>query len=276
MIYHDFEKLIADTADQFRLFSRRYRTDRWQGIDISKKPEMETYEILHFQYKVPLQGSEDLHEYERQLKPNMPWADHHFRERIGGEPLNPGVEWANWPWANTANSFRDRITGQFDHNYMERYWPKHAGITPSGRLGGVEMEEPLPTHRGIRHEYGDLMDVVNHLVENPTTRQAYLPMFFPEDTGMRHKGRAPCSLGYHFMMRDDFLHITYYMRSCEFVRHFRDDLYLTVRLLLWVLHQARVKDTRWVQVKPGWFVGNIDNLHMFRHDWIKAYGAETR
>lgn len=148
----------------------------------------------------------------------------------------------------------------FNHNYMERYYPKSAGHSSS-------------THRGIRYEYGDLNDVVALLAGDPYTRQAYLPIWFPEDTGGGSK-RAPCTIGYHFLMRDGKLDINYHIRSCDFVRHFRDDLYLTARLLLWVIERAAAIDERWTSVVPGKFVMQIGSLHIFRNDYRMLFGDE--
>jgi thymidylate synthase len=122
-------------------------------------------------------------------------------------------------------------------------------------------------NRGIRYEYGDLNDVVEMLATEPDTRQAYLPIFFPEDTGMRNPTRKPCTLGYHFILRHGYFHITYYMRSCDFYRHFRDDCYLTVRLHLWVLDRLRKADpATWGNVKLGFYIMHITSLHMFTND----------
>jgi hypothetical protein len=57
------------------------------------------------------------------------------------------------------------------------------------------------------------------------------------------------------------------MRSCDFVRHFRDDVYLTIRLLLWVLDRCRERSPEeWVDVTPGTFRMHITSLHMFVPD----------
>jgi hypothetical protein len=57
------------------------------------------------------------------------------------------------------------------------------------------------------------------------------------------------------------------MRSCDFVRHFRDDVYLTIRLLLWVLEECRKQDAGgWGIVTPGTFRMHITSLHMFVPD----------
>ena len=45
----------------------------------------------------------------------------------------------------------------------------------------------------------------------------------------------PCSLGYHFTLRGGLLHVTYFIRSCDFLRYFRDDVYMAMRLGQWAL-----------------------------------------
>ena len=387
MIYNNFTQARADLLAQFRR-APTLHPQRWQGVDVSKRPEAKMVEVLHPEVRVPISGeSLDFHRFD--IKPNLPWADDHFSERICGVPINPGVEWANWPWGVSADDFRDeegtfgpsmipshdwaylagmidgegtiyfregerwqgvirvyqkdrgicdqllglfkvgkvtsnnektktnihgkdvdnhcwywqvnsqlevrwllyyvmpflrikqgkaklafdkvteslnskkgdhalkKVWGQdweptFNHNYMTRYWPK-------GENGS--------RYKGIRYEYGDLGDLIDLLAAEPDTRQAYLPIFFPEDTGTRNPTRKPCTLGYHFILRHGYFHITYYMRSCDFYRHWADDCYLTVRLLLWVLDRLREKqpDT-WNTVKPGYFIMHITSLHMFTND----------
>lgn len=194
-------------------------------------------------------------------QPNLPWADDHFeQERVSGEPLNPGKTWEHWPWASSANKFRDKDE-QFNHSYAERYWPKFAGQSPDGTLRKVGGYKPI---KGIRELYGDLNDVVSLLVREPNTRQAYMPVFFPEDTGVVHGGRVPCSLGYHFIQRQGYLHIVYQLRSCDIYRHMRDDIYLTSRLLLWVLDEVK-KTHPWM--KPGFLDMQMTSLHCFVNDF---------
>lgn len=285
ILYPNFMGAIADTATLLRTRSHLVHTDKWQGVDISKKPEMATHELLHHSIKVRLNGIEDLDTYRLDIEPNLPWADDHFLERVSGAPMNPGTEWANWPYGNSAKSFLDG-TGQFNHNYMERYWPKIAGTVdiptktaPDFRVAFAhEQHSSNPgSHFGIRYLYGDLDDVINLMARDPTTRQAFLPVWFPEDTG-GNNGRAPCTLGYHFIMRDGELDVTYYIRSCDYVRHFRDDIYLTVRLLLWMLDKLRADDAtrapehrRWDKVRPGRFIMHITSLHLFRNDFSTAF-----
>lgn len=244
----------------------------WQSIPTTGKPEMMTRELERVVIEFPIY-SEELSWHRVQIGPNIPWADHHFeKDRVSGEPLNPGQTWQDWPYANKANSFREHLHPdpgselQFNHTYAERYWPKFAGRNNHGKL---IRDEKNPTRWGIRYAYGDLRDVVKLLVSNPGTRGAYLPVWFPEDTGIVHGGRTPCTLGYLFRMREKRLGIEYFIRSCDFIRHYRDDVYLTVRLLLWVLQECRKLDPFWNTVAPGDFFMEVGSMHVFVNDYHK-------
>lgn len=275
--FPSFSMACEQLSHRLRYKSKLVHSARWQGSDIASRPEMATHELTHTAFCVPL-PHESPEDYAKDIRPNMPWAEDHFLERVCGAPINPGVEWQNWPYGKSAARFLEN--GQFNHNYMERYWPKLANKAhgPSGTR--AEFEHLLDRdninrhdpHSGIRYDYGDLNDVVELLATDPYTRQAYLPVWFPEDTGGGSK-RAPCTIGYHFLMRDGKLDINYHIRSCDFVRHFRDDLYLTVRLLLWVLREVRIRNQDWMDaVVPGMFIMQIGSLHIFRNDYIMLFG----
>jgi len=265
-----FGLAIDRAVNSLAAIGQSVHTESWQGVDISSKPEMRTWELLNYTLKAQVY-TEDLSVLGGDIKPNLPWADNHFQERVCGYPLNPGTEWENWPYGKSAAKFLDE-SGMFNHSYAERYWPKFAG-TLGPTQNPIECAEILensfhPGHRGIRESYGDLNDVVSLLLREPHTRQAYLPIFFPEDTGGAGGGRVPCSLGYHFIRRRNYLHVTYWLRSCDLVRHFRDDIYLTVRLLLWVLDELRKRDPNgWSLVNPGFFTMHTTSLHCFENDY---------
>jgi thymidylate synthase len=396
MMEPNFTVAIGKAAEKLRDHSFPVNTGHWQGVDIKNKPEMLTYEVLNHTVQVPLPHAQDpkyisLDRYRDDIKPNLPWADDHFEERVCGQPLNPGETWKTWPYNKSADTFRDlddpfiketdwaylaalidgdgcilnrgdgrisividqvdhpfmvrlrdkyligqklrdqninnklsdrtqtrwqisqrdevkwvlshvmkylelkrheavkafdelpdfdrRLVGDkgrepiFNHNYMQRYWPQYAGMSAGGFINDQILGRyGLDPREGIYHRYGDLNDVVELLCKEPYTRQAYLPVFFPEDTGAVHGGRIPCSLGYHFIRRGDHCHIIYYLRSCDFVRHFRDDIYLTLRLLLWVIEQTAKRDARWENVMPGIFTMHITSLHLFKNDYIAQFG----
>lgn len=262
MWYPNFAQAETKLRQQLKTCGQDVRTETWQGVDVSAKPEMQMRELMFQSFRVPLPTA--LNELRADVKANQPWAEGHFLERVCGEPVNPGETWRTWPWGHSADKFRDE-NGQFNHNYMERYWPKYAGVAGETFNHAQQTLDQVP-HCGIRYRYGDLNDVVDLLAEQPFTRQAYLPVWFPEDTGVVHRDRAPCTLGYHFFQRGGYLHIVYYIRSCDLVRHFADDCYLTARLVYWMLDRLRERSEAWNSVAPGQLVMHITSLHCFVND----------
>ena len=269
---------IKGVFENFLWGSETVRPTRWQGQDVTKQPAALMREDLHVSMQFDMAG-EALNFYALAIAPNLPWADNHFLERVCGYPINPGIEWANWSHGVNAEKSLN-TSGMFNHNYMERYWPVFAGESSNTPTrDSQDWQERMRTGYnpcyGIRHEYGDLAGLVRDLAGEPDTRQAYLPVWFPEDTGDAHKGRKPCTLGYHFIMRKGKLDVTYYLRSCDLANHFRDDVYLTVRLLLWVLDECRKLNPQvWNGVVPGKFNMHITSLHMFINDYRQQYGDE--
>lgn len=249
-VIHFLEHHISENAYQIK-------TEKWQGLDLSDKPQFLMREVLNtsFSWGIP----DNIGELTEAVKPNLPWAEDHFKERVGGEPVNPGETYKIWPFYKMDDKMRTEEE-KFSHTYMERFWPKNAGLgkdLPNGNLG-------------IRYQYGDLLKLALLMSNEPLTRQAYLPIWFPEDTGAVHGGRVPCTLGYQFIMRDDKLHMVYYIRSCDFVRHFRDDVYLACRLNQWLLNLLRKLSSHkepWSYVKPGDLTMHICSLHLFQSDY---------
>ncbi|QDP45214.1 thymidylate synthase [Gordonia phage Mayweather] len=203
-------------------------------------------------------------EWQTSTGADIPWAETHFQERVSGQPLNPAPSYIDWPWHSEKYKeeykgvgWKNRYNRQspFDHTYPERMWPKEARPDFYGAI-----------MHGIRFDYGDLQDVVNLLVKDPFTRQAYLPIWFPEDTGSTAGQRVPCTLGYHFIRKGAHLDMKYFIRSCDITRHFHNDVYMAGRLLHWVA--AAVQDEGDTYGAP--YVGNltmfISNLHMFTAD----------
>jgi len=376
---NSFKEVRRALTNRFLASSHQVHADKWQGVDISNKPDMVSYELLNVTFTQELYQIEDLDYWREDIEPNLPWADNHFEERVCGQPINPGVEWANWPWGGNADGFREpsvRVMGRddwaylagiidgegslsirtangdrayprikitqvdegflrqlydkwgvgtfreysgesnelssrqsyiwrissksevrwildgclpylrlkrdralkclshidpketvydeeprFNHNYMMRYWPRYAG------------RDEERANFGIYNEYGDLDDLVSQLVADPLSRQEWFPIFYPEDVGSVVGGRKPCSLGYQFIVRDSCLHVYYPLRSCDFHRHMQDDIYLTVRLLLWVLEECRKRpeatQRSWEYIKPGSFTMHCTSLHLFENDMLQ-------
>jgi len=239
--------------------SRFLRGNTWQGVSVSSRPEMETQELLNATFDLFL-PDEDLEGYAKDIQPDTPWADDHFEERVCGVPLNPGVQHARWRLKSSG--FQEG--GIFNHNYMERIWPKFAGLQVPLFVAEDFQVPSTPPRQGIRYAYGDLNDVIDLLARDPLTRQAFLPIFFPEDTGAVHRDRTPCTIGWGFIQREKKLHITYFLRSCDFVNHFRNDVYMAIRLGIFVLQKLREREGFWELVTLGSLHMSITSLHIFR------------
>lgn len=243
-------------------------TGHWQAMtDVPHVSSVEMRNVL-IEYAIPSYAST----LENQLLPNLPWVEEEFEDRVSGEPYNPHPHVEHWPWFDPK--WKAVNQGRYSHTYAERYWPKTAGhgTTIKGEVGYIR---DTPNY-GIHFDYGDLNDVVSLLAKYPGTRQAYLPVWFPEDTGAVHGERVPCSLGYHWLLRDGRLHCNYFIRSCDFLRYLRDDMYLTCRLTQWLcdalaMEWVKLQDDERVEnpVNPGDLTMFIGSLHVFEGDMPK-------
>lgn len=263
-------------------------TGHWQAQ--KDVPHTRTIELQNVVVEMPIQPTPG--SWASFIQPNLPWAEDHFKERVAGEPTNPGKEYRNWPWfdpswkaqkcsqcgnkgmVDAGSIVACPVCGnndpapQFSHTYQERIWPREAAEVPFSHL-------PM---QGIRYRYGDLADVLDLLSREPHTRQAYIPIWFPEDTGAHHGERVPCTLGYHLMLREDKLHCFYPMRSVDLVRYFRDDAYMAGRLVQWVIKQLN-GDAKWATVDPGCLTMFMSSLHVFEDEMAglrRKHDAATR
>lgn len=248
-IFPNLHIAITQTLRYLKDNGEIIETCSWQSIK-SPRPMFEVYNIC---WTAPI--PQNMAELSRATKPDLNWVNIHFKERVGGKPLNPGESYKSWPGYSHIkyNDENFRKGELFSHTYMERYWPKF-----------TSLDLDKPQNKGIRYEYGDLWDVINLLIKDPYTRQAYLPIFFPEDTGAVEGQRIPCTLGYLLSVRNGKLNIEYYMRSCDAIRHFRNDIFLTCALLKWVKHKLEEADVNfWAIIEIGSITFKVGSLHVF-------------
>lgn len=246
-----------------------YERVKWQQMVVEGSQNHRTHElrdvIVHIE--CPPLTSLDAQRY---VQPDLPWAEDHFAERVGGEPINPGNAHAYWPYHGASMQEHLRNMGEkgehYDHNYMERMWCRGLmmetldidRMVENVDTGDQFLEKTNPPFTGYRFNGGDLGSVVELLRKEPTTRQAFLPIWFPEDTGVTAGQRVPCTIGYYFQMTGDRLHMTYTLRACELYRHFTNDVYLAVRLQQWMANQ--------LGVYLGEFTMQVANMHLFVGD----------
>lgn len=265
----DFKSLFATLQDDL-IKQPQFVVGEWQ----SQKVEMPMRELRNVSFSMKLPQTAD--ELATETGAHLPWAEDHFGERVGGVPLNPSPSEAWWPFAQkkagSTNADHKSEGAAFSHTYPERIWPKLAN---GGAGNETRSEYQTHPHHGIRFSYGDLDDVVRQLSASPNTRQAYLPIWFPEDTGAVGGKRVPCTLGYHFAIREGKLDITYSMRSTDLLRHFQDDIYLAGRLAQWVvaeiLSYTIVSGYNFKNPQPdplvvGELIFHTANLHIFDGD----------
>lgn len=262
-IYHsgDGRYSFRDMHAQMRFALTRttpFNRGAWQTLNVSQSAQHDTHELRNVQ--VVYGVSADASDLALDIQPDLPWAEDHFQERVGGKPLNPAPSYRWWPH-HKGNADRHVEDEVFSHTYPERFWPRYAG---------EDAENPYLKHssglRGIRYNYGDLDGVLRQLLANPYTRQAVLPVWFPEDTGATDR-RVPCSLFYHFQNDGrDSLDCWYSMRSCDFARHFHNDVFMAARLMQWVCTEVFERSDGAVHMIPGRLNLSISNLHLFRGD----------
>lgn len=245
-IYSDLQKMIKETSSLL-LGPGAYpiKTSTWQGM--GDPPEM--IETLGVSVRALIPESKEALQYK--ISPDLPWAEDHFQERVGGAPTNPGKTYEYWPYYQKGDYLKN---GKFSHTYQERFWGDQKG-------------------------YGNYLDLQDLLLRDPWTRQAYLPIFWPEDTGARDKQRIPCTLGYLFTVRGGRMHLTYYIRSCDAIRHFKNDVYMAMRLVQHTLKDLSTilmddpypkpefdKKIKWKDIKPGILTMHIESFHIFSTD----------
>jgi hypothetical protein len=228
----NFDEVYEFILHVFNVDGVEVDVGEWQAIR-DERPQTKTIEIQDISFEMPITDG-----LINDVDPNMPWAEDHFQERVSGIPYNPPPSSDWWPFAQKSNA-EHKTDEKFSHTYPERFW--------ASKIDGTS---------GIRGDFGDLGDLIEILRSRPGTRQAYLPVWFPEDLLESRLGeRVPCTLGYHFLIRNGKLKVVYYIRSCDFYRHFRDDVYMAARLGQWVAEQVGVTADKLVM--------HISSMHVF-------------
>lgn len=200
------------------------KTASWQGT--KNPPEM--VELVHGGFRAPMYETEEQALNELVDLQYREWAPLHHRERVGGEPLNPPPSHAIWQGASESMSKRD--PSKFSHSYPERFW-----------------------------EDGSLDKLVELLRREPDTRQAVLPMYLQKDLDDALAGeRVPCSLSWHFMLRNGYMHVMYPMRSLDATKHMGNDLFFVNALTLWIIEHAGL------DAKPGMLNFQATSFHYFK------------
>lgn len=195
-----------------------------QDKQIADDPDYLTKELSNYAYQVlkPDYGDiEGVHES---------WVQLEWHDRLQGG-LNPGRAWRERPevWEQFLERAKPKMPGRFSYTYSER-------------MGGNYLRA-----------------IVTELEKHPHSRQLYLPVW-SNQSDWRRRGvhRVPCSLGYWFVMRDNKIHLTYMMRSCDLHTHYPNDAALATIMQAWVAKESGYE--------MGTFTHFIGSLHVYAKD----------
>lgn len=218
-IFSNFKEAINEIQRDLSEMGTEIQPQTMQDKYVGDNPLFLTKELQNYCYTVT-SPSTSL----GGLQPTQPWADAEFIERICGLPLNPGDAYVLRP--DVWNEYLHE--GKFAYTYPERM-------------------------------AGKLDKVISELRKNPESRQLYVNIWEGNDlSNLGGISRVPCSLGYLFQKRDGRLNVTYLMRSCDFITHFQNDIYLAVRLMDFIAKQTNLE--------PGMFTHFIGSLHVYSKD----------
>jgi thymidylate synthase len=218
-IFSNFEEALKEIKRDLAEMGTEVHPQTMQDKYVGDNPEYSTKELQNYDYTV-----KDAYYSISQLSPSQPWADAEFKERISGMPLNPGEAYKLRPevWDEFLHD------GRFAYTYAERMW------------GKIDL-------------------IVQEIKKNSNSRQLYLNIWEGGDLYyLGGQSRVPCSLGYLFQVRGGKLHMTYFMRSCDYATHFQNDVYLAVKLLDYIAHA--------VGLEAGNFTHFIGSFHIYRKD----------
>ena len=225
-IYRNFQEAFSEVKRDLVEMGIRVHAKTYQDKYIADNPDFGTRELQNYIYTVTDPNP-------AYLNPVQPWADLEWQERLAGiegkpnAKLNPGEA-----WKAREDVWRQflQADGKFAYTYGDRF----------------------RSHRQVRI-------MINRIKVDPDSRQLYISIWNPIDV---HKlggvSRVPCSLGYLIQIRKGKLNITYNMRSCDFITHFNNDVYLACKL------QAYMADQTGYEV--GTFTHWIGSLHIFNKD----------
>lgn len=166
----------------------------------------------------------DFIKYKKNNENFQKWIENEAIERLNGLG-NPGEAW----------------------KFYKEFWGKY--------LRNEKFSYTYTERIGEQIDY-----VIEELFQNHTSRQVVLTIYDRHQDLMNWRGldRVPCSLSYHFLIRNNKLNLIYSQRSCDFVNFFQADVYFAIHM------QMYIADI--LELKCGNFTHFINSLHVFKKD----------
>lgn len=233
-IYINADEMIEETKRDLAEMGIVVRPATMQDKYVKGNPDYETRELQNYSYCLLDAKSQDI--------PGViqPWADAEFEERVTDPFLRHeeyGLSTPNFINPGKAWELRPEVWTEYLHEGKMAY-----------------------TYNELLWKNDQLTKVMGALINDPDSRQLWVSLWNPEKDPNFLGGlsRVPCSLGYAFQVRDGKLNMHYVMRSCDFATHFRNDVYLAIKLLEWVAEKTNYP--------VGSFTHTIFSLHVYNKD----------
>lgn len=240
-MYMDFTECREEIKRDLAEMGHIVKPKSYQNKVVEGDPNFETKELRNYVYTIIQPQLSEVNKYA-----NQPWCDDEAKERFCGERLNPGEAYKHRKelWEEFM------VDGKQDYTYPERFNPE---------VIAFEGYEPYT------YDVDQLHEIAVELADNPDSRQCYLSIWEPADIQyIGGKKRVPCTLGYLFQVRDNELHITYMQRSCDFIEHYSNDVYLAIA----TAHELarRIEKEGGPQYSVGTFTHFIGSMHIYKKD----------
>lgn len=217
-IYTNAQEMVEEVKRDLAEMGIVVRPATMQDKYVKGNPDYETKELQNYSYCLLNARSQDIPGV------TQPWADAEFKERVTDpwdirthdgkvdsfsipEYINPGEAW----------KLREEVWSEYMHGGKLAY-----------------------TYNELLWNNDQLTKIMNRLKEDPDSRQLWISLWNPDKDPdfLGGVSRVPCSLGYGLQVRDGKLNLHYVMRSCDFVTHFRNDVYLAIKFLEWVAEKT--------------------------------------
>jgi thymidylate synthase len=223
-IYMDCNEAINEIERDIAEMGIIVHPHSMQNKIVKDDDNFSTLEVQNYSFTILNTNDKDT------IVPNLAWCKAEFLERIHdyhgieSQRINPGKAWElrKEIWEEFL------VDGKFEYTYNE-----------------------------LITEFHQLKLIIDELKENPDTRQAILILHGRDQKYNMRKKRIPCSIFYHFMIREGGLDIIYSMRSCDFDTHFPNDI--------WQACELRDFIAKEIGIKPRLFHMNISSLHRYKN-----------
>lgn len=216
-IYTNAQEMVEEVKRDLAEMGIVVRPATMQDKYVKGNPDYETKELQNYSYCLLNAKSQDIPGV------TQPWADAEFEERV----TDPWER--DWEGKRTLFQTPEFINPGEAWKLREEVWSEYMH---DGKLAY--------TYNELLWNNDQLTKIMNRLRKDPDSRQLWISLWNPDKDPdfLGGVSRVPCSLGYGLQVRDGKLNLHYVMRSCDFVTHFRNDVYLAIKFLEWVAEKT--------------------------------------